>query len=69
MTAIIFSTPLSSRAMNAGGITPMMKPMLGMKFVTKASTAQTKAPGMSMRYRTTPSMTATIRPKPAETPM
>ncbi len=55
--------------MSAGGINPITKPMLGMKFVTKASTAHTKAPGIPIRYSATPSMTATIRPKPAETAM
>ena len=55
--------------MSAGGITPMMKPMLGMKLVTKASTAHTNAPGTPMKYSARPSMTATISPKPAETPM
>ena len=50
-------------------MTPMMKPMLGMKLVTNASTAHTKAPGTSSRYRATPSMTATTSPKLAETPM
>ena len=34
--------------MRAGGITPMTNPMLGMKLVTNASTAQTNAPGTSM---------------------
>jgi len=55
--------------MIAGGITPMTKPMFGMKFVTKASTAQMKAPGTPMTYSAMPSMTATMKPKPAATPM
>jgi hypothetical protein len=45
MTASIRPGPPSSRATTAGGIRPITKPMLGMKFVTKASTPQTKAPG------------------------
>ena len=48
MTAIISPGPPSSSAMRAGGITPMTKPMLGMKLVTKASTAHTNAPGTPM---------------------
>ena len=55
--------------MIAGGMTPMTKPMFGMKFVTNASTAQMKAPGTPMTYSATPSMTATMKPKPAATPM
>ena len=53
--------------MIAGGMTPMTKPMLGMKFVTNASTPHTNAPGMPSRARTTVSMAATMRPKIAET--
>ena len=49
MTPIISAGPPSSRPMIAGGITPMTKPMFGMKLVTKASTAQMKAPGTPMR--------------------
>ena len=53
--------------MIAGGMTPMTNPMLGMKFVTKARTPQTTAPGMPSSARTTVSMAATMRPKIAET--
>ena len=46
----------------------MTKPMLGMKLVTNASTPQTNAPGTPSAHSTAVSMTATIRPKTAETP-
>ena len=69
MTATISPGPLSSRAIRAGGMTPMMKPMLGMKLVTNASTAHTNAPGTPMSCRASPSITATMKPKLAETPM
>ena len=55
--------------MIAGGMTPMTKPMFGMKFVTNASTAQMNAPGTPMRYSARPSMTATMKPNPAATAM
>ena len=45
MTASMRLGPPSSRPMIAGGMTPMTKPMLGMKFVTKASTPQTNGTG------------------------
>ena len=68
MTPIISAGPPSSSPMIAGGMTPMTNPMLGMKLVTKASTAQMKAAGTPMRYSATPSITATMKPKPAATP-
>ena len=49
-------------------MTPMTKPMLGMKFVTKASTPQTNAPGTPSAHSSAVSMTATISPNTAETP-
>ena len=52
----------------AGGMMPMTKPMLGMKLVTNASTPQMKAPGTPRRYSRAVSITATIRPKTADTP-
>ena len=45
----------------------MKKPILGMKFVTKASTPQTKAAGTPRAQSSPVSMTATIRPKAADT--
>ena len=45
----------------------MMKPMLGMKLVMKASTPQTKAPGTPISCSAMVSITATISPKIAET--
>ena len=53
--------------MRAGGITPITKPMLGMKLVTKASTAHTNAPGTPIINRATPSRIATTNPNPAAT--
>ena len=47
---------------------PMTKPMLGMKLVTKARTPHTKAPGTPSSYSRVVSITATIRPKTADTP-
>ena len=60
-------TPPSSRASSAGGTNPMMKPMFGMKLVMKASTPHTKAPGTPISWSAMVSITATIRPKIAET--
>ncbi len=45
----------------------MMNPMLGMKFVMNASTPHTNAPGTPISCRAIVSITATIRPKTAET--
>ena len=45
----------------------MTNPMFGMKFVTKASTPHTKAPGMPSRLSTTASITATMSPNTADT--
>ena len=67
MTAIIFHTPPSSSPSSAGGTSPMMKPMLGMKLVMNASTPHTNAPGTPISWRAIVSITATIRPKTADT--
>ncbi len=66
-TASASGQPPTTSASSAGGMSPITKPMLGMKLVTKARIAQTAGAGMPSHQSASPSMIATTAPKLALT--
>ena len=58
---------MTSQATRAGGIRPRTKPMLGMKLVTKASSAHSHAYGTPSTASRIQSRMATMAPKVAAT--
>ena len=59
--------PPMTSASTAGGMSPITKPMFGMKFVTNARIAQVIGTGMPSAHSSRPSSTATTAPNEALT--